>query len=182
MKLQTLSALAIAIGTSMVAAADSTTATDTSMPTSVDAASYISEVWSGETAGPTWATGKYVTTLASALYSAETSFYQADQYPSIYSAIYSAASKGDSEAAASLSKSGWDWGSITTNAWYTENVPGALQTAVAKYDEAWDSIINSVYAEAVSTTGSKNAAAAPKCTGMAVAGVVAGVAAVAGIV
>lgn len=175
-------ALAALSSVSLVAAADSSTATSTGMPTSVDATSYLSAIWSGQTDAPTWATGKYATTLASALYSLETSFALASDYSSLIDDIYSAASKdGGSDVTASLEKSGWNWGAITTNAWYTKDVPKAVQTAVAKYDSAWEDSINSVYSKAVTTTGTANAAAVPQCTGMAVAGFAAGVAAVAAV-
>lgn len=163
---------------SLASAASSTTA---SIPTSTDASSFLSDVWSGQTATPTWATGKYATKLASALYSVETSFVMRDDYTAIVDAIWSAASKdGGSTVVESLSASYWDWGAVTTNSWYQDNVPNSLQTAVASYDGAWDSAFTSVEAKATAT---KNAAgaAAPKCTGMAVAGVALGVAAVAGV-
>lgn len=156
-----------------------TTAADTSIPKSTDASKYLSGIWSGQTATPTWATGKYATTLASALYSVETSFGMRSDYRSIVDAIWSAAEKhGDSDDVKSLSTSGWYWDAITTNDWYHDNVPKALQTDVVKYNSAWDSVVTSVEAKAVET-GSKNAAA-PMCTGMAVAGVAAFGAAIAG--
>lgn len=179
-----LPALAAISSAGLAAAAHSSTAAaSAAVPTSVDATSYLSAVWSGQTGTPTWATGRYATTLASALYSVETSFALASGYSSVVDAIWSAAEKGDGGggAPASLSASGWNWGDITTNAWYTKNVPAAVQTEVARYDSAWDDAIDSVYSEvATATGGSANAAAAPRCTGMAVAGVVAGVAAMAG--
>lgn len=175
---------------SLAAAADTSSDSTFSLPTSTDASAYLSGVWAGETGGtPTWATGKYATTLASALYSVETSFELATGYRSIVDAIWSAADKDGGDAVvASLSASYWNWASVTTNDWYAKNVPAALQTRVADFDSAWEGAITSVYGEAVATataTGSsENAAAAPaaRCTGMAVAGVVAGVVAMAGVV
>lgn len=178
-------ALAALSGISL-ATATATTVPLTDMPTSVDATSFLSAVWSGQTATPTWATGEYATTLASALYSLETSFVLASDYSSIIQAIWSAAEKdGGEKVTQSLDKSGWAWDAITTNAWYTKNVPDALQTRVAGYDSVWDDTVESVYSEvtaaAATTTGTKNGAPAAKCTGMAVAGVMAGVAAVAAV-
>lgn len=165
---------------SLATAASSTT--DTSLPTSTDAASFLSDVWAGQGPTPTWATGKYATTLATALYSVETSFIMQSYYTSIVDAIWSAAEKdGGSDVVASLSASYWDWGAVTTNDWYTKNVPKALQTDVVNYNSAWDAAVTSVEAKATAT---KNAAAAlPRCTGMAVAGagVAMGVAAFAGV-
>lgn len=170
---------------SLAGAAD--TSDSAPVPTSTDASAFLSDVWAGQTDTPTWATGKYATTLASALYSVETSFVLASGYSSIVEAIWSAAKKdGGSEVVESLSASYWDWGAVTTNDWYTKNVPKALQTEVVKYDSAWGSAMTSVYDKvaAATATGSSNAAAAPvpRCTGMAVAGIVAGVAAMAGVV
>ncbi|KAJ0123028.1 hypothetical protein N8I77_010109 [Diaporthe amygdali] len=167
---------AILLGLVTLVSAD-TTPTDTSIPKSTDASSFLSEVYEGE-ATPTWATGKYATTLASALYSAQTSFAMRSDYRDIVEAIWSAADKdGGSSVVESLSESFWNWGAVTTNNWFQDNVPKSLQTAVAQYDDTWESVFTSVEAKA---TGTQNAAA-PRCTGMAVAGVAAlGVAAVAG--
>lgn len=160
----------------LATAADTSSGTSDTVPKSTDASAFLSEV----SATPSWATGKYATTLASALYSVETSFVLASDYPSIVDAIWSAASKdGGDGVLASMSSVYWDWDKVTTNDWYTNNVPKALQTEVAHFDSAWDSAFTSVEAKATAT-GSENAAAA-RCTGMAVAGVVAGVAAVAGV-
>lgn len=166
------------VGLASLVMAD-TTPTDTSIPASTDASSFLSEVFEGE-ATPTWATGKYATTLASALYSAQTSFAMRSDYRDIVEAIWSAAEKdGGSSVVESLSASYFNWGAITTNDWFTENVPGPLQTAVAEYDDAWEKVFTSVEAKATAT---QNAAPA-RCTGMAVAGVAAlGVAAVAGAI
>ncbi|KAK7734690.1 hypothetical protein SLS53_007794 [Cytospora paraplurivora] len=167
-------------GLATLVSAKSDTTQDTSIPKSTEASKYLSDIWSGQTATPTWATGKYATTLASALYSVETSFGLRSDYQSIVNAIWSAAEKhGDSDDLKSLSTSGWYWDAITTNDWYHDNVPKALQTEVADYDNAWASVITSVGVKA-EETGSKNAAA-PMCTGMAVAGVAAFGAAIAGV-
>lgn len=162
--------LPILAGLANLGLAQAATSTDspTSLPKSTDASSFLSAVWSGQTATPTWATGKYATTLASALYSIETSFALRDDYTSIVEAIWSAAADDDDDdVVKSLSKSGWDWGAITTNAWYTSGVPGALQTEVRSFDGAWASAVSSVEAKAEATTGTQNAAA--RCTGLAVA-------------
>ncbi|KAI3391569.1 hypothetical protein diail_7139, partial [Diaporthe ilicicola] len=165
------------LGLAGLATAQDATQTDTSIPKSTDASSFLSEVYEGE-ATPTWATGKYATTLASALYSAQTSFAMRSDYRDIVEAIWSAAEKdGGSSVVESMSSSYWNWAAVTTNDWFTKNVPQPLQTAVGQYDDTWESVFTSVEAK---VTGTKNAAA-PRCTGMAVAGVAAlGVAAVAG--
>ncbi|ROV88914.1 hypothetical protein VSDG_08932 [Cytospora chrysosperma] len=170
--------LPILAGFSSLVSAKSTTAADTSIPKSTDASSFLSDLWSGQTATPTWATGKYATKLATALYSVETSFAGRDDYRSIIDSIWSAAEKdGGSKVVESMSSSYWDWSGVTTNDWYQDNMPKAYQTAVAKFDEDMDSAFTSVEAE---VTATKNAGA-PRCTGMAVAGVALGFAAVAGV-
>ncbi|KAL1866023.1 hypothetical protein Daus18300_006924 [Diaporthe australafricana] len=167
----------IFLGLAGLVTAQDASQTDTSLPKSTDASSFLSEVYDGE-ATPTWATGKYATTLASALYSAQTSFAMRSDYRDIVDAIWSAAEQdGGSSVVESLSASYWNWAAVTTNPWFQDNVPKALQTAVGDYDDTWESVFTSVEAKATAT---KNAAA-PRCTGMAVAGVAAlGVAAVAG--
>lgn len=163
--------------TAGLAAAAATTTDTTAIPSSTDASSYLHDALSST---PTWATGKYATSLATALYSVETSFVDRSDYTSIVDAIWSAAAKDGGDAVvASLSASYWNWGDITTDAWYTKNVPGALQTEVLQYDSAWESAFTKVEAKATATGN----AAAPRCTGMvAAAGVaMAGVAAVAGV-
>lgn len=162
--------------TGLTTAATSTT--DTSLPTSTDASSFLSAEF---TTYPTWATGKYATTLASALYSVATSFVDSDSYTSAIDAIGSAAEQyGGDAAAASIRASGWNWGDVTTNSWYTAHVPGDVKTAVSKYDAAWVSVYTSIEAKAMATSTSKGGAAGamggalPRCTGAAVAaGVVA---------
>lgn len=165
-----------------------TTATSTDLPKSTEASAFLSDVLS---VVPTWATGAYATSLASGLYSVDTSFIQNDKYTSVINAIWSAAeAQGGDDVVASLSSSYWNWGDITTNSWYTANVPQAYQTEVLAFDAAWDSVYTSVAAHAletsVSTSASKGVAAVglPKCTGMVqAAGLAAGVAvAVAGVV
>jgi hypothetical protein len=108
---------AVSLALASLVAAD-TTPTDTSIPKSTDAASFLSDVYSGEPT-PTWATGKYATTLASALYSAQTSFAMRSDYRDIVDAIWSAAEKdGGSSVVESLSSSYWDWGAVTTSKHY----------------------------------------------------------------
>lgn len=167
----------VTAGLANLGLASAASSTTNAIPSSTDASSYLNEAL---TSTPTWATGKYATSLATALYSVETSFGERDDYTSIVDAIWSAASKdGGDKVLASMSASYWNWGDITTDGWYTSNVPKALQTEVLNYDSAWESAITKVEAKATATGN----AAAPRCTGMAVAGVaLAGVAAVAGVI
>jgi hypothetical protein len=121
--------------------------------------------------------------LASALYSVDKSFVQRSDYTAILTAIQSAGEQVGGQVSASVEKSAWGWGIVTTNAWYQTAVPGALQTEVVDYNVAWHSAASSVRDLAVATTSQSNAAraAGPRCTGLALAGVAAGVGVVVGV-
>lgn len=150
--------------------------TTLNLPASTDASSYLGNVLGGTT--PTWATGAYATSLATALYSIETSFADRSDYISIVNALYSAASKDHEAGAVATLHQGLVPLAVTSEGWFTSNVPAALQTEVVNYANAWEDAFTSVEAKATAT---KNAAG-PKCTGMAVAGVAFGVAAFAAAV
>lgn len=164
-----------------VSAADtfssSTSSTSTSaFPASTDASAYLVNVLGGAT--PTWATGAYATSLATALYSIQTSFADRSDHTTIISALWSAASAGHVSGAVASLHQGEVPLAITSQAWFTSNVPAALQTEVVSYASEWEHAIESVGEKA---TASQNAAG-PRCTGMAVAGVAFGVAAFAAAV
>ncbi|ETS86149.1 hypothetical protein PFICI_04174 [Pestalotiopsis fici W106-1] len=155
-----------------------TTPTTTTLPISTDASSYLSYAFPTGAPQPTWATGEYYTMLASAIYSVDRSFIQQSDYQSIISAIQSAADKAGNQVSASVESSAWGWGAITTNAWYQDQVPAALQTEVLDYNSAWHSAVSSIQALATATTPNRTVAAAPapRCTGIAMAGIAAGMA------
>lgn len=162
--------------TSLGLASTTATSTTSSLPASTDASSYLNNVVNGPI--PTWATGAYATSLATALYSVETSFIDRSDYTAIMTALYSAVSKGNAAAdLAYLHKSQLPL-DITSQGWFTSNVPKALQTEVADYAVAWEKAITSIEAKATATEN----AAGPRCTGIAVAGVAFGVAAIVGVV
>ncbi|KAK0105020.1 hypothetical protein ONS95_004611 [Cadophora gregata] len=87
---------------------------------------------------------KASTSLASALHSVESTWENSNKYTSAIAAIYSAA---PTAAQASISKSGYEYDALTTESWYTKDVPKAIQTDVADYRKA----INSAAAKIVGT-------------------------------
>lgn len=143
----------------------------TALPSSADASAVLSEVFGSSI--PSQATGAVATSLASAVYSVELSYYKGPASSDI-SAIWSAAAKATNSPSvvASMGISGWNWGDIATQDWYTANVPTPVQTDVQKFISAIGSAAESV----LSTGTSKGGAAGPKCTGMAMAAAAAGAA------
>ncbi|KAK3316948.1 hypothetical protein B0H66DRAFT_535186 [Apodospora peruviana] len=151
------------------------------LPKSTDASAYLSEAYSAYGGVPPQVTGAVATSLASELYSLELSWASHSMASSDNFAIWSAAAKATDGSAVweSLSTSGYNYGQITTNAWYSEHVPDDVKSDIAGYNSAWQSAFNKVV---VATTTSGNAAGVAgvhqaKCTGMAMA-VAAGVAGV----
>ncbi|KAH6658712.1 hypothetical protein BKA67DRAFT_558811 [Truncatella angustata] len=165
-------------GNSSSTRSTASSATPITLPTSTDAAQYLSFAFPAAAPQPTWATGQYYTMLASVLYSVDRSFALRSDYQTIISAIESAADNAGSEVSASVEASAWGWGVVTTNAWYQTRVPEPLQTEVLDYNNAWHSAASSVQALATATGAqpSSTAAAAPRCTGMLFAGIAVGVA------
>lgn len=108
---------------------------------------------------------KASTSLASALNSVETKWRDTPAYTSAGEAIYSAA---PTKLQPSIATSGYIYEQVTTETWYTKNVPKAVQTAI---DGHVSSII-SVEQKVLGTGTSTSKAGAAQQTGMAVAGVV----------
>ncbi|KAK9413977.1 hypothetical protein SUNI508_11429 [Seiridium unicorne] len=154
----------------------SSTATPVTLPKSTDAAQYLSFAFPPGAPQPTWATGALRTKLATALYGIDRSFVQRTDYETIVSAINSAADNAGSQVSASVDASAWGWGVVTTNTWYQSRVPAPLQTEVLDYNNAWHSAASSVQALASAAQPSSTAGAPPRCTGMVLAGIAAGVA------
>ena len=116
---------------------------------------------------------KASTSLASALHSVQSTWLDSPKWTSARDAIYSAA---PTAAQSSIDKSGYAYGDIVTQSWYTKNVPKAVQTDVKKEIEA----INSAAAKIVGTPSSTSKGGAAK-TGVPVAaalGIVGGVLAI----
>jgi hypothetical protein len=146
------------------------------LPTSTDAAQYLSSAFPIGAPQPTWATGEYYNMLATALYSVDRSFIQRSDYQTILSAIMSAADNAGSQVSASVEASAWGWGVVTTNTWYQSQVPAPLQTEVLDYNSAWHSAASSVHSLATAAQLSSIAAAPLRRTGMLLAGIAAVVA------
>lgn len=169
------------------------------LPTSTDAAAYLSHVFPADAPQPTWATGRYYTELATALYDVDRSFEGRADFPTIVSAIYGAGeSAGGSAVSASLAASAWGWGQVTTNTWYQTAVPTPYQKDVAAYVSAWHDAENRVLRAATESEGSdgedgedgegeapgqgSGAAVLGGCGAVVVAGIMAGVVGFMGLV
>ncbi|KUJ08211.1 uncharacterized protein LY89DRAFT_691109 [Mollisia scopiformis] len=142
----------------LCAAAASASAADSSL----NVASVISAFYPTSTPS---LNGAQSTSLASLLNSVQSTWEDSASYTSANEAIYSAA---PSSVQSSIDKSGYYYGQITSQAWYTKSVPGAIQTAVAKEISAIDSA-----AEKVLGTASSTGAAAAMRTAAPIMGAVA---------
>ncbi|KAM7197592.1 hypothetical protein V8F33_005558 [Rhypophila sp. PSN 637] len=155
----------------------------TTLPSSTDASSYLSEIYSPFGGVPPQVTGAIATTLASSLFSLEKSWETHTMASSNNAAIWSAAAK-DTQASAvleSLDKSGYNYGLVTTNAWYNKYVPEDVKSDIVGYNSAWESVFVNIItgvestatatATATSTSSISTAAAAgpARVTGYAVA-------------
>ncbi|KAK4223410.1 hypothetical protein QBC38DRAFT_487695 [Podospora fimiseda] len=140
-------------------------------PASVDASSYVSEIYAPSPI-PTQIPASKVTKLASELYSLEKSFVSNKANPSVHDAVASAITHAPNptEVAASIDASGYAYHAITTNEWYQDHVDKKAKKIISEYNSKWDSIVASVLE--VST----NAAPAPVCTGAVQVAVAAGAA------
>lgn len=97
------------------------------------------------------------------------SFVERSDYPTIISAIESAADDVGGTVSASVEQSAWGWGLITTATWYQTRVPTPLQTEVIDYNNAWHSAASSVRAQATASSTSRSASANMMLTGAAAA-------------
>lgn len=96
--------------------------------------------------------GAQSTSIAKAFLSIQSSWRDTPAFTSAESAIISAL---PTSLQASVSKSGYGYRAITGQAWYTKNVPKAVQTAIAGELSAFDS----AQAKILGTSTSKGAAA-----------------------
>ncbi|EGX94085.1 hypothetical protein CCM_02356 [Cordyceps militaris CM01] len=106
------------------------------LPDSVPASAVLATV----TGLPASVSGKQYTSLASALYAVDKSFYNDQQYTTVAAHMWSAAARAsDSEKVVpSLALSTWVWNSITSAAWYDKNMPGEDKKRVSAFLSAWD--------------------------------------------
>jgi len=116
--------------------------------------------------------GAESTSLASAIWSVATTWYDSPQFTSLNSAILSAA---PTASAASFEASGIPYGEVYTESWYTKNVPTKLQSVLQAQFSAYDSVeakFLGTATSASSTATSKNAAAMRTAAPVMVMGVV----------
>ena len=167
-----LQILAVAIAVVNAAPGPATRSFD-NLPTSTDAASYLSDVYSAYNGVPTEITGPLVTSLASELFSLEHSWEtHAMRSSDDFAILYAAAQGSDASAiVASINSSGYVYGHITTNDWYSQHVPDDVKSDIAGYNSAWESVVMKVLATttSVSTGGAPAGGAQAKCTGVAMA-------------
>jgi hypothetical protein len=102
------------------------------------------------------------TSLASALYSVESSWQGSPQYTSANAAIYSAA---PADVKSSIDSSGYYYRSITGQDWYTKSVPQAVQTAVAGEISAFSSVGAKILGTSTSSGNAAARTAAPMIVG-----------------
>ncbi|KAK3682932.1 hypothetical protein B0T22DRAFT_297366 [Podospora appendiculata] len=167
MKTLTRTTLLLLLTAATPLAAQATTATDDlfTLPETTNVPAFLSSIFTGNV--PTGLTGAAATMVVSSLYGLEKSWATHALQSSGNAAIWSAAAQATDAASveASLSASGYDYGHITTNAWYQDHVPADIKSDIASYDAAWASVFDA----AVASKTSGNAAAVPACTGMAMA-------------
>ncbi|KAG0645116.1 hypothetical protein D0Z07_9111 [Hyphodiscus hymeniophilus] len=135
--------------------------------TTIDVASAISSFYPSSTPS---LNGAQSTSLAKALLSVESSWYDTPAYTSAQAAIYSAA---PSSVQKSIESSGYLYNDLTSQDWYTKSVPHAVQTAVAGEIKAFDSAAEKIIGTATSSSSKGvGARARARATGLGVAGVV----------
>ncbi|WYZ35725.1 hypothetical protein EsH8_X_000372 [Colletotrichum jinshuiense] len=139
------------------------------LPTSTPASEYLSNIKSM----PSTITGALATSLASALYSVDQKYYSDKEWTTVYSHMWSAAAKATNapDVVASMAVEGYSLQDQQKAKWWKDNVPDKDDKWVSSYISDWQQ----AYANLAATKTSKGGA--PKCTGMAIAGVAAGVAA-----
>ncbi|KAK3381188.1 hypothetical protein B0H63DRAFT_450554 [Podospora didyma] len=166
--------LFIAILAIATAVAGVLTQQSSAVPTSVDAESYVSKLYS-PSPPPAGVTGAKLTSLASALYPLQTSWAAHPMITSDRAALASAASRAaDPTSAASIVSDIHDWKAIREHDWYKEFVPCEVKSDIDAYNSAWESAAEKILGtpKPTSTNGAHSAA----CTGMAMAAAAAGVA------
>lgn len=100
----------------------------------------------------------------------QSTWLDSSKWTSARDAIYSAA---PASVQASIDKSGYNYAALTTQDWYTENVPEAQRTDVAREIEAINSAAARIVGTPSTSTGGAMRTAAPMLVGAV--GVVGGV-------
>ncbi|KAK6211783.1 hypothetical protein QIS74_11047 [Colletotrichum tabaci] len=142
----------------------------TPLPTSTAADEYLSIHVKSI---PSTVTGAVATSLASALYSVDRKYFDDKEWTTVYSHMWSAAAKATNapDVVASMAVEGFSLNDQQESQWWKDNVPDKDDKWVSSYISDWQK----AWQDTVATKTSKGGA--PRCTGMAIAGVAAGVAA-----
>jgi len=151
---------AVAIHSTLITADTTSSSSSSSSSSSFNVASVLTSYYG--THVPSTLSASQSTALASAIRSVQSTWWDSPKYTSADEAIYSAAPPS---AQSSMSASGFVYELITTETWYTKNVPTAVQSDVVAEISAVKSMVS-----AVAGSASKGAAAA-RVTGRAVVGV-----------
>ncbi|TKW56103.1 hypothetical protein CTA1_8273 [Colletotrichum tanaceti] len=142
----------------------------TPLPTSTAADKYLSARVSSL---PSTVNGAAATSLASALYSVDRKYFNDKEWTTVYSHMWSAAAKATDapNVVASMAVEGFSLYKQQQSQWWKDNVPEKDDRWVSSYFSDWQKAGQDIVATKTSKGG------APKCTGMAMAGVAAGMAA-----
>ncbi|KAK1624586.1 hypothetical protein BDP81DRAFT_398234 [Colletotrichum phormii] len=143
----------------------------TTLPTSTAADEYLSQIKSV----PSTLTGAVATSLATALYSVDQKYFNDKKWTTVYSHIWSAAAKATDapDVVASMAVNGFRLHTQQEAKWWQDNVPDKDDKWVSSYLSDWQK----AWQDNTAATKTSKGGAVPKCTGMAMAGVAAGVAA-----
>ncbi|KAK1580738.1 uncharacterized protein LY79DRAFT_581637 [Colletotrichum navitas] len=142
----------------------------TTLPTSTAADEYLS---AHILSIPSTVTGSLATSLATALYSVDQKYFNDKEWTTVYSHMWSAAAKATNapDVVASMAVEGYSLPDLQELDWWKDNVPDKDDKWASSYVSDWQNAWQDIAATQTSKGG------APKCTGMAIAGVAAGVAA-----
>ncbi|KAJ6446319.1 Vacuolar protein sorting-associated protein 33A [Purpureocillium lavendulum] len=138
---------------------------------------------------PATITGSAYTSLATALYSVQVKYENADRYSTVLRDMYSAAAKAtnSAEVVPDLVLAGWSWPEVTAAPWFDKNVPKDDKKYVSEYLSAYQEVWNKALGDGKDSKGDDkkstagNTGARLAAVAAIAAGVAAGVAAVAAI-
>lgn len=122
--------------TTLLAGATTALATYSPLPTSTPASSVLATV----TPLPASIKGDTYTSLASAIYSVDVSYFNADRWSTVMSDMYTAAAKATNseKVVPSLAMSGWVYPDITAAPWFDKNMPSDDKKYIGEWASARD--------------------------------------------
>ncbi|EXF73766.1 hypothetical protein CFIO01_07394 [Colletotrichum fioriniae PJ7] len=146
----------------------------TTLPTSTAADEYLSQHVKSV---PSTVTGAVATSLATALYSVDQKYFNDKEWTTVYSHMWSAAAKATDapDVVASMAVNGYSLDTQQEAKWWKDNVPDKDDKWVSSYVSDWQKAWQDNTAATKTSKG--GAAGVARCTGMAMTGVAAGVAA-----